>query len=98
MAADSGPAYAGYGTHTPELEGMLGGAVGDGTPGQIQGASRLGVTSSGRDASLMLLPCSFWFRLGGFWTAFTPSGYPDEPPLLEGVSRVICIFPADQAE
>jgi hypothetical protein len=21
---------------------------------------------------------------GGFWSAFTPNGYPDEPPLLEG--------------
>lgn len=30
---------------------------------------------------------------GGFWSAFTPSGYPDEPPLLEGAchsSKVSC--------
>ena len=24
---------------------------------------------------------------GGFWSAFTPAGYPDEPPLLEGASE-----------
>jgi hypothetical protein len=25
---------------------------------------------------------------GGFWSAFTPSGFPDEPPLLEGALSV----------
>ena len=29
---------------------------------------------------------------GGFWSAFTPNGYPDEPPLLEGASSCSASF------
>jgi len=63
----------------PSLEGNVGSgglaANGSYERGQIQGK---------RLPKYQVLARLLNVPVGGFWSAFTASGYPDEPPLLEG--------------
>lgn len=84
--APAQPSY-GYGAPQPELQ-FFAGDTSSGATGSSYYANRPsleGNVGGGVGAG----PSGFGGAIqGGFWSAFTPAGYPDEPPLLEGVRTI----------
>ena len=71
---------ADYATGRPSLEGNMSGGGGGGGGVGGQGGSGQGIDRSLMNAQM------------GFWSAFGTGGFPDEPGLMEGESRLVYLW------